>query len=81
MVDDRNGHAIGVGAGHDAAHFGVDRGAVGYGLCASRNGKAETSKKRSEQRKSSFQRSQGESFPDWMLPDDALMKLCAPKPE
>ena len=35
-IDHRNGHALGMGAGHDLAHFGVDGGAAGYRLCDGR---------------------------------------------
>ena len=32
-IDDRNGHALGVGSVHDLAHFRVDRGAARNRLC------------------------------------------------
>src|SRR3984885_1390409 len=56
VIDDRDGHSLGVGMGHDTAHFSVDGGAVGYCLCDCREGKAEGRKKHSQKRKNLFPR-------------------------
>jgi len=47
VIDDRNGHAIGVGLGHDFAHLSVDGGGIRYRLYGSRDGKREGSRKHS----------------------------------
>ena len=43
VIDDRNGHAVGMGFGHDLLHFGVDGGAAGNRLRERREGKVEKS--------------------------------------
>jgi hypothetical protein len=47
VIDDRNRHTLGMGAGHHLAHFGVDDGAAGYRLCDRCDGAAQDSKKKS----------------------------------
>jgi hypothetical protein len=48
MIDDRNRHALGVRAGHDGVHFGVNGLAGRNGLGDSDEGKAESRKTKSQ---------------------------------
>ena len=46
MIDDRNGHPLGMGLGHDLVYFCVERGTSRYHLCNKRRRKTAHTRER-----------------------------------
>ena len=81
VIDDRNGHAIGVGLGHNLADFGVDCGAARYGLSDGPTGRQKAAKSGANRGRTFFSGFKVKSFQNWMLTDELGRKTYAPKPD
>jgi len=62
VIDDRNGHALGVGVRHDLADFGVDWHAAGYGLSDGPTGMQKEAKSGAKRGRTFFRILKGSPF-------------------